>query len=230
MKLDDYMDIIAGTRLFEGMAAEEARTLLTCLDARPVSKSAGQYFILQGDEVGTVSILVEGRATGESVAADGKAATVHEFFAGDMFGDVLSGSTIQSIVGVRADTGCVAVQFAFDNMIVACRGNETQQARLLRNLINVISDKYFAQNERLSVLLCTSLRQKISLYLTQQSKREGSAAFELRHNREDMAKYIGCERSALSRELSRMKAAGLIEYRRNAFKILDFERIERLDK
>ena len=36
-------------------------------------------------------------------------------------------------------------------------------------------------------------------------------------SREDMAAYIGTDRSALSRELSAMKREGLIDYRKNVF-------------
>ena len=39
-------------------------------------------------------------------------------------------------------------------------------------------------------------------------------------NREDTAAYIGANRSALSRELAKMKEEGLIDYRKNQISIL----------
>ena len=39
-------------------------------------------------------------------------------------------------------------------------------------------------------------------------------------NRDDTAAYIGANRSALSRELARMKAEGLIDYWKNEVRIL----------
>jgi DNA-binding MarR family transcriptional regulator len=35
-----------------------------------------------------------------------------------------------------------------------------------------------------------------------------------------MSVFLGCDRSALSRELARMKEEGLIDYYRNSFKVL----------
>ena len=43
--------------------------------------------------------------------------------------------------------------------------------------------------------------------------------------RAELAAYLNCDRSALSRELSRMQEDGLIELFRNTFKLLDPERL-----
>lgn len=39
-------------------------------------------------------------------------------------------------------------------------------------------------------------------------------------NRQELADYLGVERSALSREMARMKKEGLIDYRKNEITIL----------
>ena len=43
--------------------------------------------------------------------------------------------------------------------------------------------------------------------------------------RAGLAEYLNCDRSALSRELSRMQQEGLIETYRGSFKILDVARL-----
>ena len=45
-------------------------------------------------------------------------------------------------------------------------------------------------------------------------------------DREHLAAYLGTNRSALSRELSRMKAEGLIDYDRSVFRVLRQDRQE----
>ena len=42
-------------------------------------------------------------------------------------------------------------------------------------------------------------------------------------DRETMAAYLGIDRSALSRELSRMRSEGLLEFRKNHFRLLRFD-------
>ena len=54
-------------------------------------------------------------------------------------------------------------------------------------------------------------------YLSDQAERAGSREFDIPYNRQQLADYLGVDRSALSAELSRMQKAGLIETRRSHF-------------
>ena len=51
--------------------------------------------------------------------------------------------------------------------------------------------------------------------------REKEADVLLSMNRQEMADYLGTERSALSREMAQMKKEGLIDYCRNEIKIFN---------
>ena len=59
--------------------------------------------------------------------------------------------------------------------------------------------------------------------MPQEVKRNGSTEFEIPFNRTDMANYLDADRSALTRELARMKDCGLIDFDKRNFKILKFE-------
>lgn len=63
-----------------------------------------------------------------------------------------------------------------------------------------------------------SIRDKLLLFLKQ--NREERNDILLTMNRQELADYLGTERSALSREMARMKKEGLIDYCRNEIKIL----------
>ena len=52
-----------------------------------------------------------------------------------------------------------------------------------------------------------------------QFSTDGKSAV-LSMNRQELADYLGVERSALSREMARMKKEGLIDYRKNEITIL----------
>jgi Cyclic nucleotide-binding domain. len=224
--MEQYLDTLISSRLFYGMDKDQAGRLLACLGTRVVNKEAGEYFIMQDNASADISIIVQGRAIGERISADGVIAVVNEFFPGDVFGDVLSGASVPNFVGVRAVTQCTAVVFELDNILEPCADVRAQQKMLARNLIGVISDKYFVLNARVSILLCKSLRGKIAGYLVMQAKKAGSDAFDVTHNREEMARFIGCERSALSREISRMAAQKLFAVDRNSFTIPDRKKLE----
>ena len=99
-------------------------------------------------------------------------------------------------------------------------------SRLRENLIGQIAQKYWAQRRRLGYLSVSSLRGRIAMYLLDCSG--GAATFCLGLSRENMADYLCVNRSALSRELGRMKRDGLIDFYRDTFRILDAEQLARL--
>ena len=57
-------------------------------------------------------------------------------------------------------------------------------------------------------------------YLNSVAIKKNKKSFDIPLSRQEMADHLRLERTALSKELSRMKRDGLIEYRMNHFRIL----------
>ena len=93
-------------------------------------------------------------------------------------------------------------------------------AELQRRFTAALAAKTLMMNNRIQVLSRLTLRGKLTAYFTELAAAQGSSVIHLPMNREDTAAYIGVNRSALSRELARMKAEGLIDYRKNEVRIL----------
>ena len=72
---------------------------------------------------------------------------------------------------------------------------------------------------RVSFLSEPCLRRRVRLFLQVCRSRQGSDCFRLSLSREEMAAYLAVNRSALSRELSRLQQEGLIEFNRNSFRL-----------
>ena len=62
-----------------------------------------------------------------------------------------------------------------------------------------------------------TIRGKVLAYLSDIAERTGRNEFDIPFDRQQLADYLGVDRSALSAELSRMQKAGLIETRRSHF-------------
>lgn len=87
-------------------------------------------------------------------------------------------------------------------------------------LLTLAARKNLALSER---IFCTSpkhIRERVSVYLAGQSARAGSRRFRIPYDRQQMADYLGVERTALSKELSKMRVDGLIAFRKNEFTLL----------
>ena len=93
-------------------------------------------------------------------------------------------------------------------------------SELQQRFTAALAAKALTMNNRIQVLSRLSLRGKLTAYFTELAAAQGSDVIRLPMNREDTAAYIGANRSALSRELAKMKEDGLIEYRKNEIRII----------
>lgn len=85
--------------------------------------------------------------------------------------------------------------------------------------VSMLARRTLSMNDRIQILSKITLREKIETYLSQCAKEQKSRTFSIPLDRESLALYLGTNRSALSRELSRMQKDGIIEFYKNSFKI-----------
>jgi CRP-like cAMP-binding protein len=107
-----------------------------------------------------------------------------------------------------------------DQILGGCAACCPCHTQLRRNLLQEASEKFWALRQRLNYLSEPSLRARILLFLRDEQKKAGTALFTIPYNREKLAEFLAVNRSALSRELSRLQEDGVIEYYRNSFRLL----------
>ena len=84
----------------------------------------------------------------------------------------------------------------------------------------MLAARTLTMNRRIQILSKLTIREKILTFLSQECAVTKKNTVEITLNREDMAAYLGTNCSALSRELSKMKKEGILDYRKNIFRIL----------
>jgi CRP-like cAMP-binding protein len=81
----------------------------------------------------------------------------------------------------------------------------------------VLAQKNLALSQRIFNVTPKTIRGKVISYLSSVSQKKGSNEFDIPFNRQQLADYLGVDRSALSSELSRMQEEGIIETHRSHF-------------
>ena len=145
---------------------------------------------------------------------------------GGVFGDVLGGSSRTSPVTVVASAPCEVLLIPYEQLLLSDGSPAHQLA--LRNLVRTISDKYFSLSRRIDLLVMKSLRAKVAAYLLSEAARAHSLTFSIPFSRIQLADYLNCDRSALSRELSTMQKEGLIDTYRSSFKLLEPDALQQM--
>lgn len=200
--------------------------MVTCLGGKTVNYKKGESIILACYPTKQPGIVISGSLEAVKYSSDGVKNIISIFFPSSIFSDILpfSKSSI-SPVTITATEDSKVLFLEYKRMISPCFNACGKHSMLIENLLRTISSKYFDLNKKIEYLSTPSLRGKISKYLKDTMKSTGSATFNIPLDRSSLADYLNADRSALSRELSRMKNDGIIQYYKNSFKILDAERL-----
>lgn len=218
--------LLSSSGLFSGIREEELRKLLHCLGAERRYFEKNELLYHMGQPVTSCALLLSGSVRAESVNASGVHTLIALHRAGALVGDVLMATPGSvSPVYVLAAEATTVLFLPFSQIMGGCRECCPAHSQLRENLIGEIAQKYWAQRRRLGYLSVNSLRGRIAMYLLDRSG--GEATFSLGLSRENMADYLCVNRSALSRELSRMKQEGLIDYYQDTFRLLDMGALAR---
>ena len=94
---------------------------------------------------------------------------------------------------------------------------EEMQRLLQRRFTAMLARRTLRMNDRIQILSRGSIREKLNAFFTECARDAGSLRFTIPYDRAGMAAYLAVDRSALSRELSRMRSEGLISYHKNEF-------------
>ena len=214
------LELLQKTPLFTDMPAAELKELLSWLAPVRRRYHKGEIVLMTGYPAREIGVVVEGLVQGAKPTGDGRQLVVGQFGPGGVFGDVLVSGRRESPVTITALCESLVLFVPVQALTSPHGAPPAGHACLVRNLLRIISEKYFELDRRLDLLLLKSLRGRLSLFLMQEAATAHSNTFCIPMNRAQMAEYLGCERSALCRELSRMQKDGLIETYRGSFKLL----------
>lgn len=212
----DEISILLNCGLFKGIKAEDIKKIIKEYGCYYKSYTKGQYVLIGGQKPDTIGIVTNGCLTAQKTTLEGQLFTVTNIKPCQVFGDILAGSHNLSPVTILALSDSNVLHLPFASLIKP-HSTENYCHTLLRNLTSTVADKYFALDKRLNLLLEKNLRLRILSYLKEKAAPIGSFSHNL--TRQQLADYLGCDRAALCRELSRMKHDSLIDYNKHCFTV-----------
>ena len=208
--------------MFEGISLNNCSTLMNCLGC--IEKTYKKDQIISATEVFArqIGIVVSGCVHTVQEDVWGRRTFLSYTNDDGIFGEVLIGgaSEARGIIYKAAEPTTV-LYLSADRILHPCRNSCPFHHQLSRNLFRMISQKNAVLTEKIEVTSKSSLREKILAYLSIEAHRSGSTGFTVPLNRSEMADYLCTNRSALSRELAKMKKDGIIDYESNTFRILN---------
>lgn len=207
--------------LFRDVSEKDIESMMGCLGATERKYRKNEVILLAGAKVSSIGIVVEGNAQITRDDAEGNRTILSEIDKSDMFAEAYVAAGYTEIpVTVIATSDCRIVWIPFNKIIGTCSSSCGFHKTLVQNMMRVIAIKNIFMNEKMRILSCKTTKEKLLTYLNDYSERVGKDKFKIPFSRSELADFLSVDRSAMSRELSRLRDEGYIRYNKNEFELL----------
>lgn len=217
-KMNPSYSFLRKTLLFRGTTEDELPQLLDCLAPAYRDFKKNEMILRQGEDVSAVGLVLSGRV--QIIEEDfwGNRSILADAWPGDMFAEAyafLPGELLR--VSVVADEPSSVMMLDGRRMLEVCSSACRFHTRLVQNILAESARKNLALTRKVSHMSKRTTRNKLLSYLSSQSIAAGSDSFDIPFNRQQLADYLGVDRSAMSNELCKMRDDGLVEFERHHF-------------
>ena len=202
--------------LFQSISYESYLAMYDCF--RAVNRTFRPYEVMYDYSSGSVSadsdsvgIIERGTASLIRVDEHGVATVLEELGPGGVFGKALAfAGSSQDVLEVVCRTSCEVVYIHYSQILKRCENACLHHSVLVQNMLRLISEKAQALSQRVDVLSRRTIRDRLVCCFQQLADKAGSDRFTLPFTLATLADYIATDRSAMMRELKRLREEGVI--------------------
>ena len=207
--------------LFDGIRPEDRKIMLGCIDYHIGTFRKGDIVVFEEENMKHIGIVLSGSVDMVKEDLWGNKTMLVRIRRNDIFGETFAcGSDNISAVTFLVSEDAQILFMPFDRVMHSCTMACVFHHRLIENMVSVIAAKNRDLMRKVEVVSKRTIREKLLAYLSIQAQTQNSRYLEIPLGRVELAEYLCVDRSALTRELVKMKEDGLIDYDKNCFRIL----------
>lgn len=219
--MEQYYDVLRKCPLFDGITAAELSAVLPCLGARDIRFDKGDFIMTEGEAARHVGVVLSGTVHITRIDYFGNRSIIEGIGASGLFGESFACAGVPSIpVSVIAAEPVRVMLIDCLKITCSCSSACEFHQRMIHNLLKVVAEKNLAFYRKLEITSKRSTREKLLTYLLFQAKQNGADSFAIPYNRQELADYLGVERSGLSVEIGKLRRQGVIAADRKQFRLL----------
>ena len=208
-----------GIDLFENVRNNEVLELLKCIGIKTKVFKKDSIIVKQTGKIDFLGVILSGNATISKTDSLGNITIVEELKMNDIFGhNIVCCGLDRSPVNIIANNDCEVLFLPYEKVVTPCSKLCSYHLQLIKNVMKMISKRNSLLNDKIDIIGQKTTRDKILALL--ETYRNGERVFSIPYSREEMAKFLHVDRSAMSRELCRMRDDGILRFHKNHFEIL----------
>lgn len=207
--------------LFDGIAPEDRMAMLGCTGYHMATFRKGDIVVFEEDSIKHIGIILSGVVDMVKEDLWGNKTLLVRLRRDEVFGETFAcGSDPLSAATFVVFEDANILFLPFNRVMHNCANSCEFHHRLIENMVRVIADKNRDLVRKIEIISKRTIREKLLAYLSIQAQLQNTRYLELPLGRVELAEYLCVDRSALTRELVKMKDDGLIDYDRNCFRML----------
>ena len=199
--------------LFDGVPeAEKAK-----LDVKYITVPRGTVIYSYGKSDKNACWIIDGSARTLRADENGFVSTIEFLGAKSLFGDYFDGDFVKGdFVEVVATTRCKIAAIDFEKV-----EKSEFYATIAANALELVSVRLAKFTQRAEILLNRTIREKLLCYFKKRAADNDGVSFELKYTLTNLADYIFADRSAMMREIKKLKEDGVIETDKKTIRLLN---------
>ncbi|WP_124060930.1 Crp/Fnr family transcriptional regulator [Gordonibacter sp. Marseille-P4307] len=219
---------LACSGLLDGVPRDLYGETLDKLCVQEKTYLEGELLLHLGEHPDAVGVVVEGYVRIDFYDDDGNASTIAVVGRGGMFAESVACAGDPSIVQAQAASDVRVLWLDMNRMMTGRAMLETPYAGvIMANNVRMLARKNTMLVRKMQLLSQKRLRDRIKLYLLQRESGLVPKDTMAEKSRASLARYLGADRSALSRELSRLRDEGIVSLDGGAIEVIDRSFLER---
>ncbi|HJA43688.1 MAG TPA: Crp/Fnr family transcriptional regulator [Candidatus Dorea stercoravium] len=205
--------------------------VLSCLSTKMQEYERGSVLFRQGEKMEQMGIVLEGSLSLEKEDFWGNRSILAVVEAGEVFGEVYACRKERTLnINVTAQYRTKVLLLDLTPVLDRGEGEgpgkeKALYEKLTVNLVHILADKTWSMARKTEYLSGRGIREKVEAYLSAQAQMAGGGDFIIPFNRQELADFLAVDRSALSRELGKMRREGILDYRKDHFRLLAADRL-----
>lgn len=216
------MDIafLGKTMIFKGMNENEIKEALSALRAAEKGYKKGSVIMHAGSVTDRMGLVLEGSVTIESNDIWGNRTILSHVGRGQFFAETYALLKNEAMmVDAVANENCRILFLRTGSLYEQDHADEIWRNKLTSNILAISLQKNLLLSARSFHTSPKTIRGRIMAYLNTVSLKKNSKDFDIPFDRQQLADYLNVERTALSKELGKMRDDGIISFRKNHFAI-----------
>ena len=207
--------------LFKGIEQSDCRRMISCFNADIKKFKSGNRIMDYSDNPDKLGIILSGTAVMVRYDINGVRSIMESLGEQSIFGVYFTFTASQrSGIEIIAENECEVMFVRRSEITKRCENACQCHSRVVENLLELMSEKAVTLNERIEVLSQRSIEDKLisCLSIIEEKTPKGKAP-QIPFSTTALSDYLCVNRSALQREITRLKKEGILTISKRKFKL-----------